>query len=198
VRRFIPVLLVCGILTPAVAQQMAGTASFNEQQIAAIFAGIAKHAERLQPMLGQLHPAEWVAKGAPDTYVTQHARSLAELRGIQDDMAYLTEHPGTQVTETIKALFRVQAEHQLLGSLMGGLRKYQNPALADLIEAVAAEDQADVARLQQYLLELIADRDAQFKVVDGEAQRCRANLARQTSCPPSTSARPSAARPAQN
>lgn len=177
---------------------MAGTASFNEQQIAAIFSGIAKHAERLQPMLGQLRPAEWVAKGAPDTYVAQLARSVEELRGIQDDMAYLTQHPGAQVTDTIKALFRVQAEHQLLGSLMGGLRKYQNPALADLIEAVAAEDQADVARLQEYLLELIADRDAQFKVVDGEAQRCRASLARQTACPPTSSTRPAAARPAQN
>jgi len=181
----------------APAQQPAGTASFNETQIIAISNGISQHAARLQPMLGQLRPAEWVTKGAPDTYVTQLSRSLSELHAIQDDMAYLAQNPGVQMTDTIKALFRVQAEHQLLGSLMGGLRKYQNPALADLIESVAAEDQADLARLQQYLLELVADKDAQFKVVDSEAQRCRSGLSRAAACPPTTlpSVRPPARKP---
>jgi hypothetical protein len=76
-------------------------------------------------------------------------------------------------------LFRIQAVHQLLDSLLGGLRKYQNPALADLIESVAAGDHADLERLEQYILQLASDREAQFAVMDKEAQRCRAALSRQ-------------------
>ena len=77
------------------------------------------------------------------------------------------------------AVHRVEAAHQLLGSLMGGLRRYQNPALADLIESVAAEDHSDVERLQQYLLDLDGAKEQQFEVVDREAQRCRGMLSRQ-------------------
>jgi ABC-type transporter Mla subunit MlaD len=83
------------------------------------------------------------------------------------------------MTECMKALFRAQAFHQTLDSLLGGLRRYQNPALADLIEAVAAEDRSDLDRLQRWVLELAAAKDAQFDLVDREAQRCRATLSRQ-------------------
>jgi len=71
------------------------------------------------------------------------------------------------------------------------LRKYQNPALADLISAVAAEDQTYQDRLQYYLIQLASDREAQFKsqydLVDKEAQRCRGMLSKQP--PPATPAR---------
>ena len=175
-RLFFSLLLVCPFL--AFAQQPGATASFNEQQLVILFGGISQHAARLEPMLGQLRPDEWVTKGAPDTYVAQFARTRDEIHEIQADMSALAQQPG-QMTATMKALFRIQATHQLLGSLMGGLRKYQNPALADLIEAVAAEDQGELIQLQQYLTELASDKDAQFKLVDSEAQRCRAALSAQ-------------------
>jgi hypothetical protein len=186
-RRFTPVLIACFISLPVFAQQPGATASFNEAQIAAIYGGIAKHAARLEPMLGQVRPADWVAKGAPDTYVTQFNRTIGEIREIQTEMAALAQQPG-QMSATMKALFRVQTTHQLLGSLMGGLRKYQNPALADLIEAVAAEDQGELTQLQQYLVELASDKDEQFRLVDSEAQRCRAALSRQPAPPPARKA----------
>jgi hypothetical protein len=62
---------------------------------------------------------------------------------------------------------------------MGGLRRYQNPALAELIESVAAEDQSQLDRLEQYVLELAGEKDRQYAVVDREAQRCRATLSRE-------------------
>ena len=192
-RRLIPTLLAFTLGVPAFAQQPFGTPSFNEQQIVAIFTGIAQHAARIEPMLSQLRPDDWVTKGAPDTYVIQLSRSLEEMHGIQTDMAALAQHPDRMI-DAMKALFRAQASHQILGSLMGGLRKYQNPALADLIEAVAAEDQGDITRLQQFLLELAGEKDQQFKLVDSEAQRCRGSISRQA-CAPATPA-PSPARAA--
>lgn len=168
-RLFSAILFVsCG----ALAQQQ------PDPQVTAIFNGISQHAARLEPMLQQLKPKEWVSKGAPDTYLTQWNSMMEQLKAIQSDMSALEQHP-EQMTECMRALFRVQASHQVLGSLMDGLRRYQNPALAELIESVSAEDQANIDRLEQYVLQLASDKDQQYAIVDSEAQRCRAILSRQ-------------------
>jgi hypothetical protein len=154
----------------------------TDQQILDIFNGMSRHAARIEPMLRQLKPSDWVAKGAPEAYVNQLASALIEIQGIQTDMSSLTQHPD-QISDGMKALFRVESSHQLLGSLMGGLRRYQNPALADLIESVAAEDHSDIEKLQQYLLDLAGAKEQQLEVVDKEAQRCRGMLSRQPADP---------------
>lgn len=158
------------------------SSAFSQQppdpQVVAIFDGISQHAARIEPMLEQLKPNDWVAKGAPDTYVTQWNSTLEQLKAIQNDMSALAQHPD-QMTECMRALFRVQASHQALDSLMQGLRRYQNPALAELIESVSAEDQSNIDRLEQYVLKLSGEKDQQYAVVDSEAQRCRATLSRQ-------------------
>jgi len=160
----------------------------DDPQIAAMFNGISAHAARIEPMLQQLHPNDWVNKGAPDTYVTQWNSAVEQFHAVQADMAALAQNPA-QMTECMKALFRVQASHRALNSLMGGLRRYQNPALAELIESVAAEDQSDLDRLEQYVLQLADDKDRQYAVVDNEAQRCRATLSKQPAEPPKTNKR---------
>jgi hypothetical protein len=160
-----------------------------DQQVVSIFNGISQYAAKVEPMLEQLHPNDWVAKGAPDTYVAQLTSTLEQFRAIQNDMSGLAQHPD-RMTDCMKALFRVEASQQTLRSLMGGLRRYQNPALADLIESVAAEDRSDIVRLQQYVLDLAGEKEQQFTVVDREAQRCRSNLSRQPAEPVRTTRRP--------
>ena len=154
----------------------------SDDQIKAALAGIAQHAEKIDPMLRQLHPTDWVLKGAPQTYVAQWNAALSQIESIKIDMTNLGQRPD-QMSEGLKALIRIGSYHQGLRSLLGGLRRYQNPALADLIESVAAEDQGDLDRMQQYLLELATDREKQFEVVNGEAQRCRGVLVRQPADP---------------
>ena len=149
-----------------------------DPQVLEIFNGMSRHAARIETMLRQINPADWVAKGAPDAYVNQWNSELTQIQGIQNDMALLVQHP-ERMTDAMKAIFRVEASHQLLVSLMGGLRRYQNPALADLIDSVAAEDHGDIERLEQYVLELAGTREQQFEIVDKEAQRCRGMLSRQ-------------------
>jgi hypothetical protein len=183
-RLLMAALLVC---CAAFSQPLAAQSEVDPQ-IAAIFTGIAATAARIEPMLQQLRPNEWVAKGAPDTYVAQWNSAGEQLRAIQDDMSALAQHPD-RMTECIRALFRVQASHQALVSLMGGLRRYQNPALAELIESVAAEDQADLDHLEQYVLEMASEKDKQYAVVDSEAQRCRATLSKQPADTPKTNRR---------
>jgi hypothetical protein len=178
-RFFISFFLCCGA---AFCQQ--GVVGLQvDPQILTVFSGISQHAARLEPMLGQVRPNDWIAKGASDTYAAQLSSSRQGIAAIQSDMAALAQHPD-RMSDCMKALFRVLAVHQTLDSLMGGLRKYQNPALADLIESVAAEDRADLDRLQQYILELASDKEEQFNVMDKEAQRCRAILSRQPAATP--------------
>src|ERR1019366_5062537 len=146
--------LISVLLLPfaAFAQQSAAQADpVSEDQIKAALAGVSQHAARIEPMLKQLNPADWVAKGAPQTYVAQWNSALSEIQSIRIDMANLGQRPD-QMSDGLKALFRIGSYHQGLRSLMGAVRRYQNPALADLIESVAAEDQGDVERMQQYLL----------------------------------------------
>jgi Asp-tRNA(Asn)/Glu-tRNA(Gln) amidotransferase B subunit len=155
----------------------------TDVQIQSIFTGISKHTARIEPMIQQLHPAEWVEKGAPQTYVAQWNSTIEQLNAIQTEMAALAQRPD-QLVELMKALFRVQASQKVVASLMEGLRRYQNPALAELIESVAAEDQSSLDTFERYLVELATDRQQQYDVVEHEAQRCRSTL---FAPPPSTS-----------
>jgi len=156
------------------------------EEIAATFNRISQRAARIGPMLAQLHPADWVAKGAPDTYVAQWNSIDEQFRAVQADMSSLARQQTPSLTESMKALFRAQATQETLGSLMGGVRRYQNPALADLVESVAAEANGDIEILERYLLEQAADKERQFAVVDREAQSCRATLSRQPADPART------------
>lgn len=157
----------------------------SDEEVAAIFNRISQRAARIEPMLEQLHPNDWIAKGAADTYLAQWNSTRQQFTAIQSDMADLSQHPD-RLADSMKALFRVQATHLALSSLLGGVRKYQNPALADLIESVAAEAAGDVDRFENHLLEMAGEKERQFALVDREAQRCRAALSRQPAAPAGT------------
>jgi hypothetical protein len=164
---------------PAFAQQpQFSPPQFSEDELKMLFQQIGGRAARLQPMLEGIHAQEWVAKGAPDAYVSQNKSALEQLAAVQREMAALAQKPD-QMAETMRALFRVQAFHRLLATLMGGVRRYQNPAVADLIESVAAQDQSDLDRVEQYLIELAAQKEHELQVMDSEAQRCRGILLKQ-------------------
>jgi hypothetical protein len=148
-----------------------------DPQVLAAFHGIAQHASRLLPMLEQVRAQEWVSQGAPETYALQVERARQQIQAIGTEMDSLAQHPEA-MQDCMKALFRVQTFHGALDSLLGGLRRYQNPALADLIQSVAAEDQGDIERLQSYILQLADEKEQEFQVVEHEAQRCRADLSK--------------------
>ena len=160
-----------------------------DEDVVAIFNRISQRAAGLGPMLEQVHPTDWVAKGAPDTYVAQWNSLRRQYTAIQSDLADLTQHLD-RLTDSMKALFRIQAANQALESLMGGVRKYQNPALAELIESVAAESARDIDGFEQHLTEMSDAKEQQLALVDREAQRCRATLSREPAKPPAPSRRP--------
>ncbi len=168
--RILPCLLVT-LSVPVFAQEPVAAIA-GDQPTIALFGRLADQAGRLLPMLEQIRAKEWVAKGASETYVLQAESAAVQLKAVRQDMTALQQHPDA-LQEGMKALFRVQAFHRTLDSVLSGLRRYQNPALADLIVSVASEDAPDLQKLEEHLLEVATQKDKEYAVVEREAQRCR-------------------------
>lgn len=156
-----------------------------EWDVKALLDSLSKQAERLKPILDQLNPQEWVAKGAPQGYVTQLKSAKDELGYLVGSAQHLTKQP-ERLTLALETYFRMQALDSTLNSLAEGVRKYRNPAVADLMKGLMTENSNNREKLRLYIVDLANTQEQQFKVVDEEAQRCRGMLGRQA---PGSSAR---------
>jgi hypothetical protein len=159
---------------PALAQQASILTEYDAVQL---FNAVADQTQKLSPMIEQINTAEWVAKGAAPTYVQLRDGALAQNRAIVDAMHALVQHPA-KLSDCLSALFRIQSMEMELISLDPGLRKYQNPALADLISSILAEGNRNRDKFRQYVVDLTGNREQQFEVADKEAQRCRESISK--------------------
>jgi hypothetical protein len=149
-----------------------------EWDIGKTLTAIAADADRITPYLAQLQPQQWVAKGAPDAYIAQWKQCQIQTKAVADTARALSRNPD-KLTSDLELLFRMGSLEHLLVSLGEGVRRYQNPAIADLLHGAMAEGTANREKLQQYIFDLATEREQQFRVADSEAQRCRGFLAKQ-------------------
>ena len=159
---------------PALAQQASILTEYDAVQL---FNTVADQTQKLSPMIEQINTPEWVAKGAAPTYTQLRDGALAQNKAIVGAMHELTQHPA-KLSECLAALFRIQSMEMELISLDPGLRKYQNPALADLISSILAEGNRNRDRFRQYVVDLTGNKEQQFEVADKEAQRCRESISK--------------------
>jgi hypothetical protein len=157
--------------SPATPQEPAGLES--DWDIAGVLTGIGNHAARVLPALGQADVAAWAAKGAPDAYAAQLQSGKEQARALADEAKAVAANPETLSAE-LQVLFREQGLETLLGSVAEAMRKYQNADAAQELVALAAESGADRDRLERYVVNLAAQREKEYQVMDREAQRCRA------------------------
>jgi hypothetical protein len=143
--------------------------------------------KRLEPVLSKVTPEEWVGKGAPDAYIKQWKDSQNELTYLVGSAQKMAKRPD-KLPLALETFFRMEAMHAMLGSLTEGVRRYQNPALADLLQSLVNEDAAHREKLRQYIMDLADSREKEFQIVDSEAQRCRGTLSRQPAAAPRTKA----------
>ena len=155
-----------------------GQSVSNEWDISKLLEALSAQANRLKPILDQLTPQEWVAKGAPQTYVSQW-------KGAEDELGYLVgsakelEKQPERLTLALDAYFRMQSLEMRLNSLVDGVRNYQNPAVGDLLIGVLAENSSNRDKLRQYITDLAGTKEKEFEIADREAQRCRGSISRQ-------------------
>ena len=168
--------------------QSAGPAAGLEPawDIAVILDEIGANATRLLPELDKLETKSWVAKGASDTYAAQWQSCREQTQALADGAHALAKNP-EHLSQALELFFRIEYLDRALGSVEEGARRYQNPASAQSVATVYAEGGANRERLRRYIVNLAADRERQFEVMDKEAQRCRATLMAPT--PPKTTGR---------
>ena len=144
------------------------------------------NAKKLEPLVSQINPADWKDKGAPDAYQAQWKSVRNAIEGLQYSSGRLAKEP-TRLSYALDTLFRLDGLNIYLGSLASGVRRYQNPALADLLLGIADENSANHESLKQYALDLASSKEGELKVMETEAQRCLGIIVKQ---PPAIPARP--------
>src|SRR4030081_3663082 len=158
----------------AVAQQAGVPTDWDVQKLVT---SIAEQSGRIQPLVEQIRPKDWVAKGASDTYAQQWDSAHAQAKTVKLSADNLVREP-ERLTAALDTYFRLQNLEIVLSSLIDGVRKYQSPALADLVRSVLGENNASRQQLRQYLVDLAAVKEQEFKVMDEEAQRCRESISK--------------------
>ncbi len=153
-----------------------------------LLTSLVDNAKKIEPLIAEIRPADWIAQGAPDAYHLQWQRVSQSIGGLQAASQKLAAQP-SKLTHALATLYGLESMQGYLGSLASGVRRYQNPALADLLMGVSDENANNRETLKQYILELAVASEAEYSVMDNEAQRCRDMLVRQ---PP---ARPAPAKP---
>jgi len=139
---------------------------------------LGEQSQRLLPILEQLTPEKWEAKGAPAAYTAQWRSARNEVGYLLRASDAMKKQPD-KLTLGLETLFRLQAVEAQVNSLIDGVRRYQNPAVGDLLVSVVSANSANRDQLRQYISDLAQTKEEEFQVVDREAQRCRGTLMRQ-------------------
>jgi hypothetical protein len=131
----------------------------------------------LKTMLAQLDPDRWLAAGAPASLEQRRKRALAEVDALQQSAQDLSSEPlrlGLAV-DTLDRLDTVLLESHWLAH---AVRKYQNPAMADVMEAALEPFERTRNGLRQHVIELAVTREKELEVAERELQSCREKLLR--------------------
>jgi hypothetical protein len=157
--------------SPATPQQVAGLES--DWEIAPVLQEIGAHAARVLPLLDRVDARQWALKGAPEAYAAQLQSGKEQAQALADGAKAAAANPEALSGE-LQILFREQGLETLLTSVAEAVRKYQSPAVAQELVAMAAESGANRDRLEKYVVNLASEREKEYQVMDQEAQRCRA------------------------
>jgi len=155
--------------------------------ISQTLSSLAEQSQRLLPILEQLTPEKWEAKGAPAAYTAQWRNARSEVGYLLGAAEAMKKQP-EKLTLGLETLFRLQAVEAQVNSLIDGVRRYQNPAVGDLLVSVVSANSGNRDQLRQYITDLAQTKEQEFQVVDREAQRCRGTLMRQPPARPAPAA----------
>jgi len=173
-------LFLAGILCAVAFAQVTNTSSnvgvMSEWDVTALLSSLEKGASQFGPIMDQMKPDQWTAAGASPTYAQQWTSARRDVRYLLASAQGLNQQP-ERLTLALDTLFRMQGLNRVLESLAEGARRYQSPALAAKLLARLDEASANRDKLRQYVVELAAQREHEYQVMDSEAQRCRGILA---------------------
>lgn len=138
---------------------------------------IAPETARLAPLLNQLQPEKWIAAGAPEAYRRQWKDCLDAIPHIEATTARFAEKP-LQLSLAVETLVRLETLLQHASSLSQAIRRYQNPAMAEILDGEVLAAGASRDWLRQHVLDLARHREIELEAAQSEADRCRTQLAK--------------------
>ncbi len=139
---------------------------------------LVKNTATAQKVVTELRPGDWVRDGAPEVYVEQHQTLLAELEHVRLSAMALKREPESLV-DAVGTFLWLDRTASLLSSVSGGVRRYYNEAVANLLDSVQTRNAESIAQLKAYMAELAAHVEASMEIAHREAQRCRSELVAQ-------------------
>jgi hypothetical protein len=136
---------------------------------------LSEQTAKLKPLLAKLTPQDWVAQGAPDTYVQQWKTAQQELEDLTNAARKLEQQP-QGLTAAIDTYFRMQSLEWHLESVIDATRKYQSQQLGDQLLSALRGNSGYRDNLRQYILELSSRKEQEFTIMTRDAQMCREQL----------------------
>ena len=143
-----------------------------------ILADLNAQTSQLKPLLGQLNPQQWVDKGASSTYILQWQSAQQQLADALLSMQRLSQKTDS-LSGALDTYFRLEALEVSARSLYEGAQRYGTRSTADKLAAFVARNFDNRQRLRDYLEDLAASSEQNFKIADEEAQRCRGIISKE-------------------
>jgi hypothetical protein len=138
-----------------------------------------KDNEKLEPLLAQMNPQEWVAKkGASDVYIQQWQiahKQLSDVTAASKLLAQKTE----SLPLALDDYFRLEALEVTSRSLEEAVSRYGDRFTADQLNGLIARNFSRRERFRDYIRDLASTSEMNFKIADQEAQRCRGMISKE-------------------
>jgi hypothetical protein len=144
-----------------------------------IIDAVSKNDEQLKPVLGTMDPKQWYEqKGAPSTYVIQLQTAERQLNDVEITSKQVALKPES-LPGVLDLYFRLEALEESARAVDEGAKRYGDRQSADQLTRLVAGNFDARQRLRQYIQDLSADLEANFKIADSEAQRCRGIISKE-------------------
>jgi hypothetical protein len=134
-----------------------------------------EHASKLEQVLAQVRPKEWTQAGASEAYLEQYETLTTELGHLGVSAQNLGRNP-EKISVVVDTFLWLDRLGSMLRSMSEGTRRYQNAALADLLDSAVSSNSGAEASLKSYMRDLAVQREAEMEIAHNEAQRCREDL----------------------
>lgn len=165
-------MLACAL--PAAAQE---GGMLPRWEVAEIAGNIEEHAKSVKQILDQVRPKEWIQDGAPDAYIDQHATLTQDVQNLELSAQELARRP-EKLSTVVDTFLWLDRSQSMLRSISSGVRKYQNPAIADLLDSAGGVNAGAIEKLKEYMRDLAISAETEMEIAHEEAQRCRGELMR--------------------
>jgi hypothetical protein len=136
---------------------------------------LGKDIARLRPLYERLNPGEWLANGAAPAYQKQWTDFLNQVGYVQNVSSRLAAQPD-RLSIAVETMVRLETLMQNGTSIAQAVRRYQNPAIAEVLEGELSAAGAEREWLRKLVSDLSSTREQELDAAEREAQRCRTQI----------------------